>query len=195
MHHTKINKLTAIAMLSAIIILLQFLSNYISIAGVSITLSLIPIVVGACIYGPSVGAILGFIMGCITLVAPSTLSFFFPYSPFGTIITCLAKSTLAGLFSGLVFNIFKGKSPHLGSIISSIIVPIINTGLFVLFVLLFFIPLIQELVPQGKSFYEFFFLTFIGINFLIEFVTNAILSIVVYQVYLYANRRKLKKVK
>ena len=52
------------------------------------------------------------------------------YNPWGTILICLTKTTLAGLASGFLFKLFKRKAPISGIYVCSIIVPIINTGIF-----------------------------------------------------------------
>ena len=51
--------MVGIAVLAALVVVLQLLSSVIKIGTVSITLTLIPIVVGAAFYGPGAGAILG----------------------------------------------------------------------------------------------------------------------------------------
>ena len=53
MNHQKINRMVGIAVLSALVVVLQLLSSVIKIGTVSITLTLIPIVVGAAFYGPA----------------------------------------------------------------------------------------------------------------------------------------------
>ena len=74
---------------------------------VSITLSLFPIAVGAMLYGPFGGLFLGLVNGVIVLTAPSTISFFFAYSPVGTIAICLLKTGLAGFVAGWIFKLYK----------------------------------------------------------------------------------------
>ena len=58
----------------------------------SITLALIPLVVGAILYGPKGGAFLGFIMGMVVLFVDAAA--FYVISPIGTIVTVLLKSTI-----------------------------------------------------------------------------------------------------
>ena len=60
-----IKKLVGVATLTALVVALQFLSNYVKFGTVEMTLALIPIAVGAILYGPLVGGFLGFIMGVI----------------------------------------------------------------------------------------------------------------------------------
>lgn len=179
----KIKTITGLGLLTALVVVLQVISNYIQLP-ISITLSLIPIVVGAIAYGPFAGAFLGFINGIIILTAPSTTGFFMNYSVAGTFITCLTKTTVAGFIAGLIFKGLKEK-PLLGTILASISLPIINTGMFVGYTFAFFMKGIEELA--GKAGFEnpvvYLFIGFIGINFIIEFAVNSLLSPFISQLY------------
>jgi ferrous iron transport protein B len=59
--------LTGLALFTAIVVVLQYLGSFIRFGTFSISLVLIPIVVGAALYGPAAGAWLGFVFG-VTLV-------------------------------------------------------------------------------------------------------------------------------
>ena len=59
MKNTKVRRMVGIAIMSAIVVILQLLGSFIKIGPVSISLVLIPIVVGAAMYGPTAGAVLG----------------------------------------------------------------------------------------------------------------------------------------
>ena len=63
-------ELVQLSMLAALVVVLQLLSALIPpIAGmVSITLTLIPVVIGAILFGKKGGAILGFVFGLIVLI-------------------------------------------------------------------------------------------------------------------------------
>lgn len=167
----KVKRLTALGALTALIVILQFISNYVAIGPVSITLSLICIVIGAYLYGPIAGLFLGLVNGAIVLTAPST-QFFLAYKPLWTVLVCLLKMGIAGLVAGFMPMIFK-KHEKVGVIVASLLVPIINTGLFAIGSLLFFMDLFNNSVA-------YLFLSVIGINFLIEFGVNALLSPSVY---------------
>lgn len=177
----RIKKMVGLACLSAVVVALQLLSNYITIGPISITLSLIGIVIGAIIYGPSGGAFLGFVNGIIVITAPSTLAYFMPFDAFATIVLCLLKTTLAGATSGFIFKALKSRNVKLATVLASIIVPIVNTGIFAIGCMLFFIPLLESFA-NGANVYSYLFLTFIGFNFLIEFAVNSILSPTIYSI-------------
>jgi len=180
MNKLKIKNIVGIGILSAILIILQLIANYIQFGPVSITLSLIPILVAATCYGPFAGMFLGFVNGILVLFAPSTLSVFFAFDPVGTIIVCLTKTSFAGLISGYVFKAFKNKK--IGIVISSLLLPILNTLFFVIYSFIFFLPLIESFAGGTNSF-VFLITVMIGYNFLIEFSLNAILSIASYRIY------------
>ena len=130
MKNTNVRRITGIAILLAIEIVLQTLGNYIAVFGISINLALVPIAVGAIVYGPIADAFLGLCNGAMVLASPSTQALYFQYSPVGTVFTCLLKATLAGAVSGLIFMAMKKNHSRAGGIISSVIVPILNTALF-----------------------------------------------------------------
>jgi len=178
----KIKRMVGIAILSAIVIVLQVLSNYIQIGAISITLALIPIAVGAILYGPIAGAILGLFMGLIVLTAPSTQAYFFVNNPAATIFLCLLKTGLAGLVAGFIFKLFayfakktdstKKKKVLFatGIIIATIIIPVINTGLFIAGATLFFLNSVYG--GSAMAVINGVFTT----NFLIEFIVSVVLS-------------------
>ena len=99
--------IAGLGVLTAMVVALQILSNYVQFGPISITLALFPIAVGAMLYGPIGGLFLGLVDGAMVLLAPSTISGFFAISPLGTIVTCLLKTGLAGLIAGFLFSLYK----------------------------------------------------------------------------------------
>ena len=174
--HIDSKMIAATGVLTAIEIVLQILGNFITIGPVSINLSLIPIALGAILYGPICGAFLGFINGLSVVFAPSTLAIFMPINPLATIFLCILKSTLAGLIAGLVYLPFKKKHQIVGSFISAMLVPIVNTGLFAIGSLLFFRSFLEAVAVGFPNIYAALFLAVIGWNFIFEFIVNVILS-------------------
>ena len=169
--------IAAIGVLTAIEITLQIIGNFITLGPVSINLCLIPIAIGAILYGPLAGAFLGAVNGVAVIFAPSTLAVFMPINPVATIIICLLKSTIAGFVSGLVFLLFKNKNETLGSILTSIILPIINTGLFAIGSLIFFRPFLDAVATNGfPNIFVALLLGVIGWNFIFELGTSTIVS-------------------
>ena len=177
-----VRTIAALGILTALVVVLQIISNYIQFGPVSITLALIPIVVGALLYGPWAGLFLGIVDGAIVITAPSTLAIFMPVTALGTIAICLLKTAVAGMVAGFIFLPFKKKDKHLllGSILAAISVPIINTTIFGVGFLLIF----RSLIPDGKNVFVFLLVSVITWNFFIEFAVNSFLSPTVYRIYL-----------
>ena len=169
-----IGKMTGTAILAALIFIFQIIGNYVSIAGISINLALIPIAIGAILYGPWSGLLLGVINGVCVLPGSGL---FFGISPFFTVLCCVLKTGLAGFVSGWVFKLFKGKGLIPGMFVCSLLVPVINTGIFSLFALTLFRSGLEEYFGKESSeFVSFLFLAVIGINFIFEVVSIIILS-------------------
>lgn len=185
----KIRKMVMITILSVLAMVLQLFSNYVQFGPVSITLSLIPIVVGAILYGPISGFIIGAVTGLIVFFAPGTIGLFWPYGVFITLLVCVFKMGLAGLISGLLYKLINKFNKKIAVIISSVIVPLVNTGLFAIATLLFYYDLLSSLAPSGQATVTYLFLGFIGFNFIIEFIVNSVLSPVVLRLVNMANEK------
>ena len=165
-------------LLLALEIIFQIIGNYLQIGPVNINLSLVTVVLGAVLYGPLSGAVLGFFNGLIVLLSPSTIAIFMPISPVGTVIACLLKCTIAGLVAGLLFKLFKNKNNLVGLIIASILVPIINTGIFSVVCLLFFRPFLESGISETfPNIGAFLIFGVIGINFIVEIVSTTVISV------------------
>lgn len=165
-----------IGLLIAIEIILQVIGNYVALGPVNLNLSLIPIVIGAIIYGPITGAFLGIVNGAMVLFAPSTLSIFMPLSVGGTILTCLAKGLLCGLLSGFIYKLFKEKHKVVGNIVVALLAPIINSAAFAGFCWIFFQDYLKNAGSSFPSAAAFLFLGIIGWNFIFELLATAILT-------------------
>ena len=164
-------------LLLALEIIFQIIGNYLQIGPVNINISLVAVVLAAVLYGPLSGAVLGFFNGLIVLLSPSTIAIFMPISPVGTVIACLLKCTIAGLVAGFVFKLFKNKNNLIGLIIASILVPVINTGIFSVVCLLFFRPFLESGVSETfPNIGAFLIFGVIGINFIVEIISTVALS-------------------
>ena len=64
----KTRKLTHVAFLSALIVVLQVLTYFIKAGPFNMSFVLIPIVLGGILYGPEVGAFLGGVFGAVVVV-------------------------------------------------------------------------------------------------------------------------------
>ncbi len=172
--------LTGVALFTAIVVVLQFVSSAVRFGPFSITLALIPIVVGAALYGPWAGAWLGFAFGMVVLLSGDAAPFM-TVNPLGTILTVLVKGAGAGLISGLVYRAFAKTNDWLAAILGAFVAPITNTGIFLLGCLLFFLPTITEWGTAAgfSSVGKYMIFGLVGLNFLVEALTILVLSPVI----------------
>lgn len=186
--------LTGMALLTAVVVILQLLGAFVRFGPFSISLVLIPIVVGAALYGVWAGAWLGFVFGMVVLFQPDT-GVFLTISPLGTILVVLLKGALAGLCAGLVYKALSQRSKQAEApskdgkkrgvdpavIAAAIVCPIVNTGIFLLGCLVFFLPTISEWAAASgfKNVGTYMILGLVGGNFLFELLFNIVLSPVI----------------
>ncbi len=102
-------KLVGVGLFTAIVVVLQYLGSFIKFGPFSISLVLVPIVIGAALYGRTAGAWLGFVFSVVVLLQPDT-ALFYQANFAGTIITVLLKGTLAGLLAGVVYKALENLS-------------------------------------------------------------------------------------
>ncbi|MBQ4109084.1 MAG: ECF transporter S component [Clostridia bacterium] len=171
-------KLVLTALLTAIVALLSYFGGFIKIGGLaSISLTLIPVVLGAALCGPWVGTFLGFISGLFFLFNPADSSFWINISPLGTIFTVLLKGALCGLCAGLVYMLLEKVNRYFAVIVSAIVCPVVNTGIFLIGCRLFFWDtVVQGAADEGKSVIAYLLVAFVGFNFVFELIVNIILS-------------------
>lgn len=172
-------KITGIALFIALEVALCFVTNYVQFGAVNMNLALFPIVIGACFYGPWVGLTLGLINGLITIFAPATLAFI-SLSPAATIFVCLFKTSLAGFLAGLFHKLIAKKNDLVGSIVAAVTVPLINTGIFIIGSFIFFADIFKDSAGD-QNLFVFLVTAFIGLNFLIEIVSNLVIDPVIYK--------------
>ena len=180
--------LTGVAIFTAIVIVLQLLGAFIRFGPFSISLVMIPIVVGAALYGPAAGAWLGLTFGIVVLISGDAGAFL-AVNPLGTIITVITKGVLAGWIAGLVY---KALSKHEvgAALAASIAAPVINTGVFLIGCLIFFMPTITEWAAAAgaKNAGTFLIVGIVGVNFLIELALNLVLSSTITQLIRYGKK-------
>ena len=175
----KNKNIAGVGLFTAIVIVLQMLGAVIRFGPFSITLTLVPIIVGAAIYGTWAGGWLGFVFGMVVLFNDSAL--FLAVNPFGTILTVLAKGICCGLAAGTVYKLLSKKSVWTGVISAAIVAPIVNTGLFIIGCLIFFMPTINEWAAAAgyESGGKFLIFGMVGLNFIVEMAIGIVLSSVV----------------
>ncbi len=185
----KIQKLVILAVLVAIVAVVQYFGGAISIpgTGLSITLTLVPIVLGAVLYGPGFGAILGSVFGLVVafsvlqgtagvLAAEMLLA-----HPILTIVLCIFKGLAAGLVSGLIGKLLMKKKLYLGVVLAAMAAPVVNTGIFCIGLVAFYRNIAISFAGEN-SLLAFIIVGIVGINFLIEFAVNLIAAPVLVRV-------------
>ena len=175
-------RLVLAAVLTAIVVILQVMAilTRAVLPVFAINLVLIPIVIGAAIGGVGVGAWLGFISGVAILISGDATAFL-SISIAGTLITVLLKGTASGFAAAGAYKLFAKKNKYLAVVVSALVCPVVNTGIFVLGCLAFFMDTIRSWgVGLGyDNAFAYIFLGMIGINFIIEVALNLVLSPVV----------------
>ncbi len=172
--------LTVGAILTAFVVVLQMLANITgALLPTPITLVLIPIVIGAALYGVKMSAWLGFVFGLVVLLSGAA-NWFLSFSVFGTIVTVMVKCTACGFVTGIVYKLTKKLNKKLAIWVSAIVCPVVNTGVFIIGCYVFFLKDLTEFIAESSLGYAnataYIFLGLAGINFIIELVINMLLN-------------------
>lgn len=193
----KIRILTATAMLAALVVVLQLTAGMIKIGTVAMTFSLVPIVLGAVLYGPLVGGFLGGVFGLVVTILVVTGTdvggyMMFEKLPFLTVVLCLVKGIAAGVAAGWVYRAFRkiGK-PIVGVLLAALACPVTNTGIFCVGLLAFYRD-VAAVWMGGTTYTNLFVYTILGIvgvNFLVEVAINIVLAPAIERV-IYAVKRR-----
>lgn len=178
------------ALLTALVIVLQFMGAAIRFGTFSISLVLIPIVIGAVTCGKSIGAWLGFVFG-VAVLASGDASPFMAVNVAGTIITVLAKGTLCGFMAGAVYQLVNKliNKEYFSAVVSALICPVINTGVFLIGCKLFFMEIITTWAG-GTDVGKYMIFGLVGGNFLFEMAVNIIFAPVIVQLLKIVNKGK-----
>ena len=169
-------KLTYLAIMTAIVIVLQFAGSFIHLGTFSISLVLLPIVLGVVVGGPLSGLWLGLVFG-VTVLATGDAALFLGINAFGTVLTVLIKGMLCGFCAGLVFKLLQNINLYLATLCAAIVCPLVNTGIFLVGTRLFFWDWVNEMANgAGSAAWAWVFVALIGGNFIFELLFNIVLS-------------------
>ena len=173
-------RLTLMAVFTALVAILAYLGGFIRIGGLaSISLTLIPVVLGAALCGPSAGAWLGAVAGAVFFMTPDS-AFWLGLSIPGTIITVMVKGIASGYLAGLVYNILEKKNRYLAVMTAAIVCPVVNTGLFIVGCLIFFMDAVRNFaLGENMAVGTYLLVFFVGLNFVFELLSNIIVSPVI----------------
>ena len=166
------------AILTALVAVLQFLGAFIRFGTFSVSLVLIPIVIGAALCGWKVGAWLGLVFG-VTVLLSGDASLFLAVSVPGTVGTVLIKGIACGAAAGAVYKLFERRGRYLAVVLSAIVCPVVNTGVFLIGCAIFFMDTLagwSQALGFGTDVVRYILFGLVGGNFLLELGTDILLS-------------------
>lgn len=117
--------------LAAIAAVLRLVGSAIRFGPFSVSLVLIPIVLGAALYGWGMGCWLGLVFGAVVLLS-GDVGLFLAADPGGAIVTVLSKGIACGAAAGLCCRWLHPRYPRLSILLSALAAPLVNTGVFLL---------------------------------------------------------------
>lgn len=182
-------EMVQLSMLVALVVVLQLISAIIPPIGgtVSITLTLVPVVVGAILFGIKGGFVLGFtfslivMINCITALDPGG-NILWTINPVFTALICFVKGIAAGVVPALVYKAIIGENgeasssrKYVSALCAALLAPIVNTGLFVCGMLIFFTDTLRAWAGN-KDIITYILLGLSGLNFVVEVLINIVLT-------------------
>jgi uncharacterized membrane protein len=172
--------LTLAGLLTAIVVVLQLLGSFIHLGPFSISLVLIPIVIGAATCGTFVGSWLGLAFG-IAVFLSGDAALFFSIHQWGTVLTVLLKGLACGFFAALAYRLLQKYNRYVAVVFAAIVCPVVNTGIFLIGCRLFFWGTVAEWAASvnATSVTAYAFLGLVGANFLVELGINIVLAPVI----------------
>lgn len=178
--NSKTKNMVGVGLFTAIVVVLQFLGGGIRLGMFSISLVLIPIVVGAALYGWKSGAWLGFAFGAAVLLSGDAAAFLV-VNPLATVLVVLVKGAACGLVAGLVYQLLEKINGTAAVFAAAVICPVVNTGIFLLGCQFFFLETVAQWGTAAgyENAAAYMFLGLAGINFLIELGVNILLAPVI----------------
>ena len=179
------------AILTALVIILQFMGSFIKFGPFSVSLVLIPIVLGAATCSKAIGAWLGLVFGIVVLISGDAAVFLGVNVP-GTIITVLLKGTACGYVAALAYNLVEKYNRYAAVVVAAIVCPVVNTGIFLIGCYVFFLDTIEiwaQAANLGGEIGHYMIFVLVGANFLFELGTNIILNPVIVRILNAVNRK------
>ncbi len=179
-----------LGILIALVIVLQLFASAIPMFGVTLNFSLIPIAIAGILLGSFGGAIVGFTCGLVVFITMAvmgqefTTAYFFQHSPVILTIMCIGKTTVAGFVSGLIYKILSKRGTRIAVYVSASIIPIINTAIYLLGIVLMK-EHANNLLNLGSSSADVVFVAVFGLiwlNFVLEIAITTIFTPVVHRV-------------
>lgn len=167
-----IRRVTFLGLMTALTLILHAMGAFLHFGAFSISPVLVPIALGAIVCGPIGGAWLGGVSAMYILLTGQA-ALFLAMNPMGTVVTVLLKGMLCGAVSGWLYNAIAKKSELLAVTVAAIACPVVNTGIFFIGCLVFFL---RDLMAEAgeTNVLIYIMITYIGGNFFFEFLVNLI---------------------
>ena len=181
MNKVDVKRMAGIALLMALVVVLQFVSGMLpSIGGFNLSLVLIPIIMGAAIFGPGAGAILGGTFGAIVYINCVTGvdaggAMVFQASPILCFLVVMGKGILAGTAAGYVYKLLKNLNGYVAMLCAAIVCPIVNTGVFVACMMTLFKDVLSAWAGGGEII-AYVLTGIVLANFVPELIINVVFS-------------------
>jgi len=191
----KLRRMTGLSIFTAVIAVLTVLCTFVRFGPFSITLALAPIIIGAAMYGPGAGAYLGGVFGFVVLLTGlfgwdgGTVMLLLSQNAIACILICIGKGAVAGWLSGLIYKLLEKKDLRLAVIVAGIVCPVVNTGLFILGMMVFYMGTLESWAG-GQAVLYFVIVGLTGINFLVELAVNMVLSSGITTIIKYGRRSR-----
>lgn len=171
--------ITLLAILIALVVVMQTFGASINIGPVQLNFTLIPIALGAIMLGKWSGALLGFACGVVVFiqVAMGLVPFYILIwngAPVIATLTCIVKTTVAGFLAGLIYEPIAKKNKLVAVFVASAIVPIVNTFLFIIGCLLMWEPI--STWAGGTNLLGFILVSLVTFNFFAELGVNLLVA-------------------
>lgn len=175
-NRTRVQNLILLAVFTALVVVLSFVT--IHIGPFSVTLTLPIIVIGGALCGVWSGAWLGAVFSVMVFVTGDAAPFLAVNIP-ATIFLVMLKGTAAGLAAALVYHLLhKNNKTTLATFAAAVSAPIVNTGIFSIGCLIFYMDTIKAwgLGSGYTNGISYLLLGMIGFNFIVELAVNLVLA-------------------
>ena len=150
------------------------------------TLTMVPIAIGAMLLGPLGGAILGMVFGFTSLYdamtgASAMTGFFFQVSPFHTVVLCVVTRTLVGAVTGWLFQLLRklDRQRIWCYFAGGLLAPMLNTIFFMGYIVLVFYQTeyVQKTAAKlGAVNPLMFVILLVGLQGLVEWLTGCVIG-------------------
>lgn len=186
MENTRRNtqRLALLALLTAIVAVLQMLGIAIRFGVFAVSMVGVPVIIGGALLGPLAGAWLGLVFG-VTVLLSGDATLFFAWDPAATVLIVLLKGVLAGLAAGGSYQLLGRRSGFGATLAAALAYPLVNTGVFFLGCMLFFLDdCVQFAANLGitGSGPMVVMSAFIGFNFFFELGLDLVLCPVIVRI-------------